>query len=96
MEFTARHTGLEGHGTGVTQSMWDEHGRRVQFGWIGTPFSAAQTLPHEIRLSESGDSLEWLPLPEMARAAAKHFLVLLCAARTLNAIGPSRVSLSLR
>lgn len=67
MQFTAEHTGLEGHGTGVTQSVWDPQGRRVQIGWIGgTPFSAAQTLPHEIRLSASGDSFEWLPLPEMA------------------------------
>ncbi len=28
--------------------------------------AAAQTLPHEIRLSPTGDSLLWLPLPEMA------------------------------
>ena len=72
MQFTAQHTGLEGHNTGVTQSVWDPQGRRVQLGWIGTPFSAAQTLPHEIRLSSTGDSLVWLPLPEMATLHGEH------------------------
>jgi hypothetical protein len=72
MQFTMQHTGLEGHGTGVTQSVWDPQGRRVQIGWIGTPFSAAQTLPHEIRLSPTGDSFVWLPLPEMATLHRSH------------------------
>lgn len=71
-QFSAQYTGLEGHGTGVTQSLWDAQKRRVQIGWIQTPFSAAQTLPHLINLSASGDSFEWLPLPEMTTLHGEH------------------------
>ena len=62
-----------GGGTHCGQSMWDSHGRRIQFMWLGLRLNGAawigaQTIPREITLAPAGSvtGLWFSPIPEMA------------------------------